>query len=240
MSQKRIGVLVPSSNTVAEVDFWRAVPEGVTVHSARMMARAATLEEQERESADVDVATEMLATAYPDVVALASTGGSFFRGPSWDRELLERMERIAGVPAVATSPAAVAAMELLGMRKVCAVTPYPDDLNELLPPYLEGKGFEFTSIAGAGLGKTDAKEINDQTPEDVYEFSIRHWDPAADGMFCSCTAWRAMEAAERLEQAIGKPVVTSNQATIWAALRKLGYAEPMEGYGRLLRAAPRS
>ncbi|MFT5176351.1 MAG: maleate isomerase, partial [Gammaproteobacteria bacterium] len=56
----------------------------------------------------------------------------------------------------------------------------------------------------------------------------------ADVLFCSCTAWRAMEAVDELEKRTGKPVVTSNQATIWAAFRAIGMDAPIEGYGSLL------
>ena len=59
--------------------------------------------------------------------------------------------------------------------------------------------------------------------------------PDAEGLFVSCTALRAAEVAERIEEAIGRPVVTSNQASVWRCLRLLGLTRPLPGYGRLLR-----
>ena len=76
--------------------------------------------------------------------------------------------------------------------------------------------------------------INDQDPESVVEFASKACRPEADALVCSCTAWRSVEAVGAIEARIGKPVVTSNQSTIWASLRALGVTEPVKGFGRLL------
>jgi maleate cis-trans isomerase len=78
--------------------------------------------------------------------------------------------------------------------------------------------------------------INEQSPESVVEFAARACRPEADALLCSCTAWRSVEAVAALERRTGKPVVTSNQATIWTALRVLGITKPIDGFGRLLAA----
>ena len=234
--RKRIGLLVPSTNTVAEPDFWRLVPEGVTVHSARMFASTSTVEAEERMNQDVDECARYLATAGIHVVVYACTGGSFYKGPGFDHELLGRLSEITGVPAVVTSLAVAEALRHLGLNKLAVVTPYPDEPGEeteLLQGYLEGYGFQVVSRAGKGLGKVSNREIGNDPPDAVYEFATQHWNRDADGMFVSCTDWRALEIAERLERAIAKPVVTSNQATIWATLRVLGVNRPIQGYGRL-------
>ena len=48
------------------------------------------------------------------------------------------------------------------------------------------------------------------------------------------TAWHSLEVVDKLEQRTGKPVVTSNQALVWAAFRKAGVQQPIHGYGKLL------
>ncbi len=58
----------------------------------------------------------------------------------------------------------------------------------------------------------------------------------SDTIFLPGTAWRALDAAEALEQKLGKTVITVNQATIWMALRRLGWSKPIDGYGSLLRS----
>ena len=46
--------------------------------------------------------------------------------------------------------------------------------------------------------------------------------------------WPTMSVVGRLEQDLGKPVLTNNVASIWAGLRILGCHDRINGYGRLL------
>ncbi len=78
--------------------------------------------------------------------------------------------------------------------------------------------------------------INDQEPESVVEFASTVCREDADALLCSCTAWRSLEAVDEFERRTGKPVVSSNQATIWAIYRNLGISEPLGGYGKLLES----
>jgi maleate isomerase len=84
--------------------------------------------------------------------------------------------------------------------------------------------------------KAGPQGINDQDPESVIEFAARVCRPEAEALFCSCTAWRSLEVVEALEKRTGKPVVTSNQATIWAAFRQIGIRQPIHGFGKLLES----
>ena len=81
---------------------------------------------------------------------------------------------------------------------------------------------------------SDENNHNDQHPDRVVEFASSVCSPEADVLFCSCTAWRSMEAAEALENETGRPVVTSNQATVWAAFDRLGIQPAVTGFGSLL------
>ena len=71
-------------------------------------------------------------------------------------------------------------------------------------------------------------------PEAIYEAAIAIDRPDADAVLVSCTALRTSSVIDRIEQHLGKPVVTSNQALAWHALRLAGYAEPRKGLGRLM------
>jgi len=102
--------------------------------------------------------------------------------------------------------------------------------------YLETAGFTVLNVEGEPVAVGAGQQgINDQDPESVVRFASRACRPEADLLFCSCTAWRSLEVVEELERITGRPVVTSNQSTIWASFRKLGLTEPIEGYGSLLR-----
>jgi maleate cis-trans isomerase len=237
MLRQRIGVMVPSTNTTLEADFQLLAPRTVTIHGQRLWLTndASGDEAYARMNAEIESGARYLATARVNVVAYGCTTGSFYRGPGWDREMLAVMRAAAGVPAVATSPAVTEALRWIGARRISVVTPYPEWNNRRLQPYFEAAGFEVLNVDGEPVAAAAGNQgINDQEPESIVTFATRKCRPEAEALLCSCTAWRAMEAAERIEQAVGRPVVTSNQATIWAAFRAIGLAPPLHGYGRLL------
>ena len=118
-------------------------------------------------------------------------------------------------------------------------TPYADWVNERLATYLKTTGFAVTNVSGnfdESIGGD--QQICDQEPDAILEFAAQAFDPSADAMLLSCTAWRTLEIAEALEARIGKPVVTSNQATLWAACKALGLTDPIPDCGGLLRDIP--
>ena len=122
----------------------------------------------------------------------------------------------------------------LGIKSVAVVTPYLDSINVRLADFLVAAGFEVASMAGQQLVAN--LDIGDQTPDQIMDFARHNLAREADGYFLSCTNWQAMDVVEELEGELGKPVITSNQATAWAALRAVGYAAPIEGFGSLMRA----
>jgi maleate cis-trans isomerase len=149
--------------------------------------------------------------------------------------MLEVIERVAGAPAVAAAPSVVEALRFFGAKRISVATPYPEWNNRQLRAYLEALGFEVLNVDGEPrAAKSGNQGINDQDPEDVVAFASRSCRAEADALLCSCTAWRSLEAVAELEPRVGKPVVTSNQASIWAAFRKAGIIRPIDGFGRLL------
>jgi maleate isomerase len=239
MSQrKRIGVMVPSTNTTCEADFQMTAPPGVTVHGQRLWLTNDALgaEGMDRMNGEIESGARYLATAHVDVISYGCTTGSFYKGPGWDRDMMALIARTAGVPAVATTPAVVEALRLFGACRISVATPYPDWNNAQLRAYLDATGFEVLNLeAEPEAAKAGNQGINDQDPGVIVEFASRACRPDADALLCSCTAWRSVEAVEEIERRTGKPVVTSNQAAIWASLRALGITAPIAGFGRLLR-----
>lgn len=237
-ARKRIGLMVPSTNTTCEADFQLVVPRGFTVHGQRLWLTNDALGEEGmlRMNAEIETGARYLATASVDAISYGCTTGSFFKGPGWDREMIALIERTAGVPAVATSPSVVEALRSFGARRISVATPYPEWNNQRLRTYLEAQGFDVLNLeAEPTAARAGNQGINDQDPAVIVDFASRACRPDADALLCSCTAWRSVEAVEEIERRTGKPVVTSNQASIWMTLRRLGHVEPIAGFGRLLR-----
>src|SRR4029450_7425859 len=139
---KRIGVMVPSTNTTFEADFQMVAPRDVTIHGQRLWLTNDPPGEAgwDRMNPEVESGARYLATARVDVIAYGCTTGSFYRGPGWDREMIELIQRTAGVAAVATSPSGVEALRFFGAHRISVATPYPEWNNQQLRRYLEAMG----------------------------------------------------------------------------------------------------
>ena len=235
----RIGVMVPSTNTTCEADFQLVASKDVTIHGSRLWLTNdfGGDEDFDRMNSEIESAARYLATANVDAISYGCTTGSFYKGPGWDEDMMKLIEKVSGVPAAATSPSVVQALRFFGAKRISVASPYPDYNNQKLRAYLEAMGFEVLNLEGEPVAAASGNQgINDQEPESVVEFASSICRDDADALLCSCTAWRSLEAVAELEKRTGKPVVSSNQASIWATYGKLGISEPIKGFGRLLES----
>jgi len=229
----KIGLIVPSTNTINEPEFWRMAPPGVAIHTSRVLLLGETTPESYRRMADgLDRACEELATAEVDVIAYGCTSGSIICPME---ELLAGMRERARCPAIATAGAVVAALRALDVRRVALGTPYVDFVNQAETRFLEQYGFEVTSMHGLGLGETqeERRGIGRVPPEALYQMCRTIDRPGAQALFLSCTNVPSIDMIPTLEHEFGKPVVTSNIACFWACLRMLGIRTPVMGFGSL-------
>ena len=234
----RIGLLVPSSNTTVETEFFRALPPGVTLHTARLFLSTIAPESILAMVEDMEKQARLLASADVDVIVLGATAPSFLKGLGYDRELIAKIESATGKKATTTSTALVAAIRHLGARRVVLGTAYTDQVNGIAKAFLEASGIEVTDVKGLSL--TDNLVVGRLSPQTACDLALALDRTNADAIVLSCTNWQTMEVIERIEAEAGKPVITTSQASVWAALRAIGHAEPVAGYGRLLREiAPR-
>ena len=239
--RKRIGIMVPATNTTVEPDFHRIAPEGTTIHSQRLWLTNDALgkDGMDQMNAELERGASYLAQAKVEVVTMVGTTNSFYKGIEWSTRMEEIMGKAAGVPAVATSPSVVQALKFFGAKTVSVASPYPDWNNERLKEYFEAQGFQVLNVeAEPWAAQAGAQGVNDQDPQVILEFAAKVCRPDADALFCSCTGWRAMEVAQELETRLGKPVVTAVQATAWRTFRKAGLTDSIKGFGRLLELMP--
>lgn len=144
-----------------------------------------------------------------------------------EKEEARKLEERTGIPFLTTSSAVVSAFTELGIEKVSVATPYPEWINNRLSSFLEDSGFEIVTIEGLKIEKRGgAGELAVST---AYRQGKSVDKPTADCLFISSTNWRTIDVIESLERDIGKPVVTSNQATFWAMLKTAKVSEPMGG-----------
>jgi len=230
----RIGVIVPSINKVAEPEFWRLAPPGVAIHAARASNHGKTTEESYFKMAEAALtAASDLATADVDLVLYACTSGSVICPLP---KLVADMRERSGKPSIATIGSVVTALRVLGAKRVALATPYVDFVNQSERRFLEESGFEVTSVYGLQMGETqeERRGIGRVPPQHVYRMARLVDRPEADAIFISCTNLATLDVIAQIESDLGKPVVTSNQASFWSCLRLMRLPDRIDGYGRLL------
>ena len=236
--RRRVGLMVPATNTTFEADFALVVPKEVTLHSHRLWMSGDVESEDfiDKVNEGIEAAAKYLAMAKVEVIAYGFTTGSFYRGIAYSKQLEERIQKAAGVPGVTPATAIVDALHYFGAKKVSVATPYPEWNNAMLLRYLDEAAFDVLNLEGDTRPANIAihEPMWDQEPESIVEFAAKACLPEADALLCPCTAWHALEVVEELEQRLGIPVVTANQTAIWATFCKLGILRPIHGFGRLL------
>jgi maleate cis-trans isomerase len=218
---RRIGVIVPPGNVAVEREFPLHLPPGITLNHNRL-GRPDSQQTQESILAMNDTLAQTardLAQAYPEVIAYVCTGGSFLEGPGNEAKPAQVIKQVTGIPGVSTSIAVVEALRALGVKKVLLVGPYPHPIMQAEVKFLQHYGFEVPAYETFECMTSEANRA--LTSEVIAQRVLDRRDLVAtcDGVFISCTNILVMDQIERLEEALGKPVVTSNQATLWDVLR---------------------
>ncbi len=221
----RVGLMIPSSNTMMEVDFARDLPPGTALHTARMFMEDTTPAGENRMLDEFALpAARDLGTARPDVVVFGCTSAGALRGNDYDSELCERISELTGAPAVSTIGAVRAAIAGSGSTSVGVITPYVDELNERIRASIEADGTRVAAIAGLGI--TDNFAIAEVGHDEIVAFAVRALGQLAAQasiglVFASCTNFGAMAARPAIAERLGLPVVTSNHAVLAAAVARL-------------------
>lgn len=227
----RIGLICPGVTPSIEMDFHQHLPEGLALSTTRVPYREVTMEGL-REMSDQVVRAAAAFTGFPmDLLCFCCTTGSMVGGADYDRRLIAEMEAACGIPALTTSTALLLAFDAMRIKTVAIATPYSGPLNDMEVAFLAANGYRTTTIEG--LGHTDTRVIPFVRPEELYELARRQDVAGADALFISCTGVCALDCIEPLERELGLPVLTSNQATIWGCLRKMGSTATVPGLGRL-------
>jgi maleate isomerase len=227
----RVGLLIPSSNTMMEVDFTRDLPPGYALHTARMYMEDTTPAGENRMLDEFALpAARDLGTARPDVVVFGCTSAGALRGNDYDAQLCQQISELTHAPVVSTIGAVRAAIEASGAENIGVITPYVDELNEKIKESIQADGIDVAAISGLGI--TDNFQIAEVSHDEIVAFAVDALGPLAvegiiDLVFASCTNFGAMAARPAIAERLGLPVVTSNQAVLAAAIARLRALWPL-------------
>lgn len=230
----RIGVIVPSVNTVVEPWFSRVCPSNVTVHAARMfldtnLTREA-LVRMDREEGMLGV--KQIMSCKPSAVAYCCTASSIVQGLEYDGRLNHELQQAAGVPAFTATRAIIEALNAVGAKRIAVCSPYTKAIDDAEHEFFSAAGFEI--VGSAHLGIADSFALADPTLDDIHALWRKSWHDDADASLITCLNLNSQAVIERIERESGKPVITSTQATLWKLLRAAGVTDRLKGYGTLL------
>ncbi|MCF8467053.1 MAG: ectoine utilization protein EutA [Sneathiella sp.] len=229
---KRIGLIVLATDHTSERDFARLCdPDEVGVYVNRIEYENPTTPENLRLTGPrlTAAAALMLPGEDLDVIAFSCTAASVVLGDDAVAEYIHAAKPKAHC--VTPVNAAFAAFKALDIQRISILTPYSREVTDELAGYFSKNGPEV--INADCLGFDDDREMARIKPESIVAAGERAIQTGAEALFISCTALRSLVCVEELERRIGKPVITSNQATIWRSLRLSGVNRPIQGYGRL-------
>jgi maleate cis-trans isomerase len=176
---------------------------------------------------------DAIASRSPDAVMWACTSGSFVYGRDGAAAQAAAITDRLGVPASSTSIAFVEAARALGVGKVAVAASYPADLAGHFRSFLAAGGIEVISFGASGI--FTAVEVGHLGPDAIVEMAVAVDVPEAEAVLVPDTAMHTLTCIDALEKALGKPVLTANQVTVWAGLRLARAPGPLPGLGALFR-----
>jgi maleate isomerase len=231
---RHFGILVPSTNTTCEIEFCR-LPADLQVHTARL-GKGGNTPFSPSLDADVAYQSKLLGDARVEVIALAQTSASLF-ADDYDAVTVKRMTEASGVPSLTSAEAIGRALRALGTLRIAMATPYSEDVVARAKRYYESK-YGISVLAAESLGGSNAYAIGKMDAGVAQAAFARIDRPDVEALVVPGGNFPTMDFIAPWEKQFGKPVITTNQATLWAVLRAMGMATPLAGKGRLLEAMP--
>ena len=230
----RLGFIIPSSNRMVEPQLQRFAPDGVEPHITRIgmtNRHKAPLDQLLPRIVD---AAELLGDSKCDVTVLQCTGTSMSGGVAGERGVIEAIEAATGRPALSAASSLMAAFAALNARRLVFVSETAQAGHDKKAAFLKEAGFELVADKAMGLASSD---IYCSTPPEFWFENVKAMrNDDADAYFISCANIHSIDVIDALEDELDRPVITSNQAALWSALRLASLNDNISALGRLFKA----
>jgi maleate isomerase len=235
----KIGIVAPSTNTSVQPECEALRPAGVTNHFARVHIQErplttdqAFIEHAAAMAAGINDAVDQVMTCAPAHLVMGVALEAFTGGVAQAKALEEELQQRSGVGVSMGSTAAVAALEAFGAKRIAVLTPHQPRGDAVVQHYLEEAGYEIVRLKG--LKCPTPMQIAHVQPKEI-RTAYRELDgDDIDVILQVGTNLAGMTVAAEAERWLEKPVLSMNVITYWHALRALGIADRVYGYGRIL------
>lgn len=232
---RHFGVLIPSTNTTVEIEYNRLLPPTLQAHVGRLGKGVNTTFSPSRNE-DIDYQSRMLGTAKVEVVCLAQTSASL-SDDDYDAATKQRMTEGAGVPSLTSAEAIGRAVNALGVCRMAIVSPYSEAVLDRARQYYE-KRYGLEVVAMEGFSATDSYAISTLSADRATEAFTRIDRSEIEVLVVPGGNFPTMSSIAAWERQFNKPVVTTNQAALWAMMGVMDIKTPLPGLGCLLEQMP--
>jgi maleate isomerase len=232
-SRGRIGLIVPANNSVIEPEFWSALPPGVAAYATRVRADGDLTPAVVRAmEARLDDAISAIEATRVDIIAYCDMVTTFIMEPGWNELAVDRIARETRLPTMTAWTALRDALAHIGARSVAIGTPYPSAIHAHVPAFFSGCGF--TVMSHATLDISAMQEVptvsRNRLEALIHTMDVRD----CEALVLLATDLATFGWLDDLENDLGIPILSSNQALLWRALKSLG-VNSTRPLGRLLR-----
>ncbi len=236
----KFGVIVPSTNTVVEPDFYAMAPPGITLHTGRISIENPRMDDDAgfenimlQIRAAIGQTVRDVMSCEPDYLIMGMSSETFWGGRKGNEAFQQRVMDLAGIPIATGANACDRALRVLGVRRVGVVTPYQPIGDEQVRRFLGECGYEVAALKG--LRCPTAVAIAHADERTLREAIVEVNGPGVDAIVQAGTNLSMLRLADEAERWLGKPVIAINAAIFWYSLRENGIPDRMHGFGRLLR-----
>jgi maleate isomerase len=230
----RIGYISPSVIELNAYDFYRIAPKGVGLIGVACMVGGWKEDAYKEALSQLDSCARELSRRSCDFIIHGGAPLVLSQGKGFETRLIERLQRLTGVPCTTSIVAAMDAFRDLSASRLAVVDPYPPDLNEKMVRYLIEWGFDVASVVSLGTTFTESSVAS---IGDIYRAAKKAVKDAghATGIFIPCANFPVLDVIEEIETDLGLPVIANMTSQMYVAFKAIGMKEKIDGYGKLLR-----
>lgn len=237
----KFGFINPAIADSLVLEFYKLLPDGVLATIVDQKVQNLVDEDFVKCIENMEQAARVLDYEEVDAITIGGTPPLLRNGFDTPDRVVEEFQRKFRKPFSSTPRSEVNAMRSLGIRKLLLITPFRQELNEMIRKYLEYKNFQVVHVKGANIQKNS--DLVKYTGQQLYKLvrdAVRESKGTFEGIFINCPRWPVVDMVETLETDLSVPVVSTCQAIVWEGLNMLGVKEVKPKSGHLFEGFRKS